>query len=211
VTTTASSAAWPSPPVIGLIGGIGSGKSMVAAELKRRGALVLSGDQLGHEGLLQPAICDQVVNRWGRGVLTEGGEIDRRKLGEVVFADQKELRVLESLLFPWIVRRFREEIERARSDPKVRVIVLDAAVLLEAGWNEMCSAVVYIDAPRALRLHRVAEQRGWDEKEVEARERAQWSLTDKVSRADFVIDNSGPPEALSQQVTALLQLWGIDN
>lgn len=196
-------------PVIGLIGGIGSGKSRVAAELKRYGGCMISGDHLGHEALLQPEIRDQVVRRWGIAILTAAGIIDRRRLGEKVFADPAELRKLERLVFPWIERRVREEIARAAADPQVRFVVLDAAVLLEAGWNNVCDWIVYVHAPRTVRLQRLADQRGWEIKEVEARERAQMSLTDKVSRADFVVDNSGATDHLVQQIVNLLRQWRL--
>src|SRR4051794_41100098 len=96
--------------VIGLIGGIGSGKSRVAAEFARRGAKVISGDELGHEALRQPEILDRIVRRWGRDLLNEKGEVDRRRLGAIVFADVKELRLLEALVHPWIGKRLREEV-----------------------------------------------------------------------------------------------------
>jgi dephospho-CoA kinase len=195
-------------PVVGLIGGIGSGKSRVAALLAERGARVLSGDQAGHEALRQPEVRARVVERWGPGVLDARGEIDRRRLAEKVFRDPAELRALEALVWPWIARRLREQVEAARAEPAVRFVLLDAAVLLEAGWNDTCDWIVYVHAPRAVRLRRLAEQRGWSAKEVEVRERAQLSLTDKARRADFALDNSGPPEALARQVDDLLPKWG---
>jgi dephospho-CoA kinase len=198
-------------PVIGLIGGMGSGKSRVAAELQRHGGCIVSGDRLGHEALRQPAIRSQVVGRWGTEILGENGEVDRRQLGQRVFADPKELRTLEALVFPWIERRLQEEIAKAKAAPEVRLVVVDAAILLEAGWNGWCDRIVYIHAPRAERLRRLEEQRGWGAKEVEAREQVQMSLTDKVSRADAVVDNSGSPDHLAQQVTDLLGRWGICN
>jgi dephospho-CoA kinase len=206
--------------VLGLVGGIGSGKSAVAAELQRRGARVIAGDQLGHEALEQPEIRERVVQRWGPSVLvsdpsvvawspdhaTTGGRIDRRQLGRIVFADPAELRALEVFVFPYIERRFREEIAAAEADENVALIVLDAAVLFEANWNEMCDWIVYVHAPQSLRLKRVATQRGWSEKEVEARARAQLPLTEKVSRADATVDNSGPRAQLTRQIDGLWQL-----
>jgi dephospho-CoA kinase len=196
-------------PVIGLIGGIGSGKSRVSALLAERGARVLSGDEAGHEALRQPEVRARVVERWGPGVLDAHGEIDRRRLAERVFPDAAERRALEAMVWPWIGRRLREQVEAARADPAVKFVLLDAAVLLEAGWNDVCDWLVYVDAPRAVRLRRLAGQRGWSAKEVEAREQAQLSLTDKARRADFALDNSGPPEALARQVDDLLPRWGL--
>src|SRR6266496_904490 len=95
-------------PVIGLIGGIGSGKSRVAAEFARRGARVIAGDQLGHEALRQPDVKARIVERWGPGVLDTSGEVERRKVAAIVFADPAELRALEAIVFPWIERRIAE-------------------------------------------------------------------------------------------------------
>jgi dephospho-CoA kinase len=187
---------------------MGSGKSTVAAEFIRRGGRLISGDQLGHEALRQPEVRDEVVRRWGREVLDPDGQVSRPKVAARVFANDAERRALEALVFPWIERRFQEEIARANADPDVAFIVLDAAIMLEAGWNNVCDSLVYIHAPRVLRLRRLAEQRGWNAKEVEARERAQLPLTVKVSRADFAIDNSGPPEQVAPQVEALLRRLG---
>jgi dephospho-CoA kinase len=198
-----------SKPVIGLIGGIGSGKSRVAEAFVRRGARVISGDRIGHEALRQPDVREQVARRWGRGILDAAGEVDRRKLGAAVFADPAQRRELEALVFPWIGRRIREEVAAAQDDAAAALVVLDAAVMLEAGWNNVCDRIVYVHAPRAERLRRLAAQRGWGAKEVAARENAQLSLTDKVTRADHAVDNSGPPERITQQVDVLLQGWGV--
>ncbi|MBV9122364.1 MAG: dephospho-CoA kinase [Planctomycetes bacterium] len=195
--------------VVGLIGGMGSGKSRVAAEFARHGARVVAGDPLGHEGLRQPELREQVVQRWGPGVLGADGEIDRRKLAAKVFADPVELRALERILFPWIERRLAEEIDRAQHDPTVSLIVVDAAVMLEAGWDRNCDLLVYVHAPRDERWRRLAQQRGWNAKEVEEREQAQLPLTEKVRRADVTVDNSGSAESLARQVADLLGRWGL--
>jgi dephospho-CoA kinase len=196
-------------PVIGLIGGIGSGKSQVAAEFARHGAKIISGDRAGHDALRQPDIRDRVAQRWGRQVLDEQGEVQRPRLGAIVFADEAERRALEALVFPYIERRLREEVAAAQADPQVALVVLDAAIMLEAGWNRWCDKLVYVHAPRAVRLQRLAAQRGWTEKEVAARERAQMPLSEKISRADVVLDNSGPPEETAAQVADLLRRWGV--
>ena len=195
--------------VVGLIGGIGSGKSQAAEEFIRHGARVVSGDGLAHQALRQPQIQEQIVRRWGPEVLDENGEVRRRELGAVVFADPKQRRELEEIVHPWIKERIRAEVEAARRDPQVALVVLDAAIMLEAGWDGACDRLVYIDAPRAVRLRRVAGQRGWTAREVEAREGAQMPLTDKAARADHVLDNSASLEHLSRQVRALLRQWGL--
>jgi dephospho-CoA kinase len=195
--------------VVGLIGGIGSGKSQVAAAFARHGARIIAGDQLAHATLKDPDVRARVASRWGQSVLDGQGEIDRRRLAAIVFADSAELKALEAITHPWIRRRIRDEIEAARADARVPLIVLDAAIMLEAGWNDVCDRLIYIDAPREMRLERVARQRGWTEKEVAAREQAQLPLTEKVIRADHVLDNSASLEHLNRQVNDLLPLWGL--
>jgi len=193
------------PRVIGLIGGIGSGKSQVARVFaEEAGAKVISGDALGHEALRQPEVREQVVRRWGNAVLDERGEVDRRKLGGIVFADPSELDALEALVHPWITRRIGEELTAT-----VGLVVLDAAILLEAGWSNVCDLLVYVNVPRDVRQERVARQRGWSAEEVEAREHAQMPLTEKARMAHDTLDNSGPLDALRPQVKALLDRWGI--
>jgi dephospho-CoA kinase len=200
-------------PVIGLVGGIGSGKSTVAAAFARHGGRVIVADALGHEALRQPEIKEQVVARWGSDVLDDAGEVDRRKVARIVFAKENasgdELRALESMVFPYIGRRILEEIQAVSADPTIRLIVLDAAVMLEAGWNNACDRLVYVHTPRPERLRRLKEGRRWSPKEVEDREAAQLSLTEKVTRADRAVDNTGPPDTLAAQVGTLLALWGL--
>jgi dephospho-CoA kinase len=196
-------------PVIGLIGGIGAGKSRAAAEFARRGARVISADGFAHDALRDPAVRDAIVQRWGRGLLDENGEIVRRRLGAIVFADDAQRRELEALTHPWIQRRVREAVTGAQNDPAVRFIVLDAAIMLEAGWSAVCDKLVFVDAPRDVRLQRVREQRGWTTQELEARERAQLGLTEKAARADHTLNNSAGLTHLSRQVDDLLQTWGL--
>jgi dephospho-CoA kinase len=197
-----------SKPVIGLVGGIGSGKSAVAAALVRRGGLLVSGDAAGHEALRQPDIRAAIVRRWGDELLGSDGEIVRRKLGAIVFADAEQRRALEELVHPWIRRRLEEEIAGARADPQVRFVVLDAAIMLEAGWNDVCDVLVFIDAPEEVRRRRVAA-RGWSAEDLAARERAQMPLTRKAQRADHVLRNAGALGELERQVDELLHRWGL--
>lgn len=193
--------------VIGLIGGIGSGKSLVSQVFAEQGAVVISGDDAGHEALRQSEIMHQIELRWGRSVFNEQGEVDRRALGIRVFRDPAERKELEAIVFPWIKRRLSDQLAAARERGDDRLVVLDAAVMLEAGWDRLCDVIVYVHAPRLLRLGRLAKQRGWSSQEVEARERAQLSLTDKATRADFVVENTGERALVVRQVALLLQHW----
>jgi dephospho-CoA kinase len=195
--------------VIGLLGGIGAGKSTVSAAFAERGGKIISGDGIGHAALRQPELREQIVARWGKDLFDEQGAIDRKKLGAIVFHDAAERQALEAIVFPWIKKEMRRQIEEAQADPATDFVVLDAAVMLEAGWDGFCDRLVFIDTPREIRLARIAAQRGWSEKEVAAREQSQMPLAEKAQRADHVLDNSGSPEQLQFQIDQLLLQWGV--
>ena len=192
-------------PIIGLVGGIGAGKSLAAKLFAERGAKVIDADALGHSALRQPEICGAVRSRWGLGVMESDGQVSRRKLGSIVFADPEERTALQALVFPWIDRQIREEIIRADADPKVRLIVLDAAIMQETGWDKACSSVIYVDAPRDQRLVRLVENRGWNARELTSREQAQWCTDQKRASADHVLMNDGSPVDLACQIDRWLE------
>jgi dephospho-CoA kinase len=196
-------------PVLGIVGGIGSGKSLVAELLVQRGGWLINADALGHEALTAPDIKRQVVARFGADILDEQGAIVRKRLGKKVFTDRAELRALEAIVFPFIKRRIVEEMDRGRREPTGKFIVLDAAVLFEAGWSQACDKVIFVDAPRELRLARLKERRGWEETQLAAREAAQMALEEKKRRADAVLYNSGTVEVLGGQVDGLLARWNM--
>jgi dephospho-CoA kinase len=201
------------PLVIGLIGGIGSGKSEVSGMLAAKGAIVIVADAVGHELLKDPEVRDQILSRFGADVMT--GQvpladptpgIDRRALGAIVFADPTARRGLEEILHPRMRARFASLINQsAQADqPGPRWIVLDAAILLEASWDDLCDQIVFVDAPRAQRVRRVVDERGWSEEALESRERAQWPIAEKRRRADFIITNDAGLDHLSREVDRLL-------
>jgi dephospho-CoA kinase len=192
------------PPVIGLVGGIGSGKSTVAGILRELGCVVASADDDARLALRDPAIKHQIVKWWGDAVVDpQTSEISREKLAEIVFANPDELRRLETLTHPWIEVRRRELFARAASsDP---ALVIDAPLLLEAGLQRECDAIVFIDAPHHVRQQRVAATRGWSEQHLHAREAAQMPLDAKRAAADHVIVNNGDLRALRPAVQAVLQ------
>ena len=196
-------------PILGIIGGIGSGKSTVAHILREFGGHLIVGDQLGHEALLQPEIKTKVVERWGSQVLDTQGNPDRKAIGRIVFADINELRALESLLFPYIGKKIVEEIDHAQTRADVQFIVLDAAVMVEAGWHKRCDKVLFVDAPRDLRVARLKETRGWSEQELERRENMQLNLDEKKLHAHAAIVNDGDMEKLARQLKDALVRWRI--
>jgi dephospho-CoA kinase len=194
-------------PVVGLIGAIGAGKSTAARCFATRGGFVIDADALGHEALRQPEVVAALVARWGEGVRKPDGSLDRRAIGRIVFANPVERSALEMLVFPYIGKRSVEEIARGVADPNTRFVVLDAAVLLEAGWNNNVDRIVYIDAPRELRLARLAARSGWTDADLTAREAAQWPVEEKIRRSDVVLINDATPDELQKHVDSLLREW----
>ena len=146
------------PPVIGITGGIGAGKSEVARILADLGCLVVNSDDLARQALLDPAIKSRLRAEWGETIFDAGGDVDRSALARIVFADPGQRRALESIIHPWVEAHRRAIFDAA--DPATPAFVIDAPLLLEAGIDRECDHVVHIDADREKRLERVRE-RGW--------------------------------------------------
>ena len=196
-------------PIIGLIGAIGAGKSAVAAALAKRGGVVVDADKLGHEVLELPDVKQQLADRWGSEVLKDDGTVNRRAIGSIVFQDLTERHALEAIVFPAIRKRAEEAITKLQADDRIRFVVLDAAVMLEAGWHDACDKIVFIDAPRDIRIQRLATRSGWTEAELAMRESAQLPLDVKRARADVVIMNAGSLEELQNHVDRVLKSWNL--
>ncbi|MGO9114843.1 MAG: dephospho-CoA kinase [Thermoguttaceae bacterium] len=192
--------------ILGLLGGVASGKSLVSRQLAELGAAVLDADRAGHETLRMPCIEEAARQRWGNAVFSPDGHIDRSRLAGIVFAPPpdgpRERKYLEELTHPEIGRRLLAQAEAQK--PVAPLAVLDAALILEAGWDRLCDYFAFVDVPQELRLAR-ALQRGWTEGDFAAREAAQESLDSKRARADVIIDNSGSAEHTQAQVQRLWQ------
>jgi dephospho-CoA kinase len=168
---------------------------------------LVNGDEIGHEVLTQPAVRDAVRKRFGEPVFNADGQINRKALGQVVFGPNREEQSARDDLERIVHPRIRESIARKIADSAAaakRAVLLDAAVLFEAGWNDLCHAVVFIDVPRDERLARLRETRGWDDAETERRESSQASLESKRSQAQFSVDNSRSVEAAGRQLEDIL-------
>jgi dephospho-CoA kinase len=196
-------------PVVGLIGGIGSGKSSAASTLAEMGAFVLDADAIGHVLLEQSPGRDRVLERFGEGVLEPFGEfgvrrvIDRKALGAIVFSSPGALRDLEAILHPLMRKTFEKAISRESRRGNVPMIVLDAAILYEAGWDTLCDSVVFIDASPETRLARLEASRGWSPEGLAAREKVQGPLEEKRRQADHLLSNDGPLDRLPAEIKAL--------
>lgn len=196
---------------MGLVGGLGAGKSTIAAELARRGAFVLDADAIGHALLRQRPARDEVLRRFGPKILDptdpSGQTIDRAALGAIVFRDVKARRDLEKILHPRMRETLEKAIARVVRKRQARLIVLDAAILFEAGWNRLCDLVAFVSAPEPVRLARLSAQRGWTKETLRARQSAQWPLDQKRELADFTLENSGTASDSAPLADRLDSLW----
>jgi len=192
-------------PIIGLCGGIGSGKSRVAREFEHLGCLVIDSDRLNTEVLQEPEVLATLRRWWGDEVIGADGRLDRRKVADRVFADPQERRRLEQLVHPLIEQRRAAMIKAVENHSAIKAIVIDSPLLFESNLDRECDTVVYVDASEGERLRRLAQERGWDAEELRRRERWQLALTEKRARADFIVDNEGPAERLCPQVADILQ------
>jgi dephospho-CoA kinase len=191
------------PVVIGLTGGIGSGKSTVAAILAALGARVIDADRIGHE-VYRPGTegFRRVVEAFGPGVVGADGTIDRRALGAIVFADPAALARLNALVHPLINAEIARRIAEARADGYAGPIVIEAAILLEAGWRSLAGRLWVVSVDRETAIARVSASRGLTREEVERRIDAQTPDAERRRTADVVIDNRGSEAALRAQVEA---------
>jgi dephospho-CoA kinase len=198
-------------PVIGVIGGIGAGKSQVASIFVGDRNLLLDADQIGHVLLEQSPSRDRVLERFGEEILEPFGEfgvrreIDRRALGAIVFSRPEALRDLEAILHPAMRKTFEKAISRESRRRRYDAIILDAAILYEAGWDTLCDVVVFVDASPEIRLARLDAARGWTAEVLAAREKVQGPLEEKRRQADHVLTNNGTIEELQASARAL---WG---
>ena len=191
--------------VLGIVGGVASGKSAVAQSLARRGAAVLDVDHVGHGVLLEPEVIAAFRQRWGDAVIDAAGQVVRREVARRVFggdaAATAERQFLDSVTHPRIRAHLRSQLGELQT-AGTRVAVLDAALLYETGWNELCDGVLFVDAPHEVRKQR-ALTRGWTSEQFAAREASQWPVEKKRTLATWILDNAGSAEESEPQVDSI--------
>jgi dephospho-CoA kinase len=188
--------------LVGLTGGIGSGKSTVARMLEERGAVVFDADLLAREAV-EPGTPGHtaVIDRFGADVLAPGGELDREALASIVFADPSARRDLEQIVHPEVRRLFAEGSEAYRDTD--RIVVFSAPLLVESGMHTAFEILVVVSATVATQIERLMRQRGMSEVAIRARIDAQAPLEDKAAVADLLVDNGGTLDELESQVERL--------
>lgn len=187
--------------VIGVTGGVGTGKSTVARMFQRLGAVVLDADALAHEAMEpnRPA-WRRIVRAFGKGILNPDQTINRRRLAQRVFRDAEARRRLERIIHPQVLREIRLRIGRLRRARRTRAVALDVPLLIESGAARMADALVVVTAPPEVQRRRLARRHGWSAEETKRRIRAQWDLAAKAALADYVVDNSDGVDATRTQV-----------
>jgi dephospho-CoA kinase len=189
--------------VIGLTGGIGSGKSTVAQFLDELGAVILDVDKVGHEALKPGTeVWERVVNEFGKGIVTVSGDIDRAKLGELVFNNPEALARLNRIMHPAMDNMIRAKLEEYQRQG-VSVVVLEAPILLEAERTSQVDEIWVAVAPETTVLKRLSERTSLSEQEAKARIRAQLSAEERIKHADVVIDTDSSLDELKARVAVL--------
>lgn len=191
--------------IIGLTGNLGTGKTEVAQKLAELGAVVINADKLGHE-LLQPRTQTfiEIVDTFGKSVVGRNGEIDRKKLGQMVFADAEALNKLNRIMHPRIYNIVSHKIDEYRRSGAT-VVVVEAALLIEAGWRPLLDQVWVTIAPESIVAKRLMKARGLSEEQFLARLRTQMPQKEKAKLADVVLETDCSLSELRARVTKLWQ------
>ena len=188
---------------VGLTGGIASGKSTVSSILRELGAVVIDADQIARDVVAKgtPGLA-AVVEAFGPEMLTPEGELDRPRMGALVFADESERRRLEGIVHPLVFERYAELETAAPADA---IVVHDIPLLVESGRAEEFDAVIVVDAPEELQVERMVRDRGWTEEDGRARIAAQATREQRRAVATYLIENTGTREDLRHQVTEVFE------
>lgn len=196
--------------VIGLLGGIGSGKSTVADLVRRKtGALVVDADALARDALLVCARDGRLAEALGSWAVSSDRIPDRKAIAARAFDQPPVLRALERLIHPAVTARIEDAISDHRSGEGPHVLILDVPLLIEVGLERRCDALWFVDVPEPLRFSRAKSRLDLSEDDVRKREAAQAPLERKRTRADVVIDNGGPMDRLEAQVAEALAALGV--
>lgn len=192
--------------VIGLTGGIASGKSTVSKILKRLGAVIIDADIVSREIMLKGnSAYNKIVEYFGIFILKENGEIDRKKLGNIVFADKEKLLKLNEITHPVIIEEIKEKIKTEKEKKREKAVVLDAALLIEMKMHKMVDEVWLVVVDSKTQIKRVMERDKLSYEDAVNRIKSQMSLEDKMKYADFIINNCKDFNAIEKQVNLF---WG---
>lgn len=189
--------------LVGIMGGIGAGKSTAAACFSQLGCGVIHADPIAHEVLKQSEVIREIGDHFGRDVLTPTGQIDRAKLADAVFGCRRNLEVLNGIIHPPVLDRCKKMIRHFQQDPAVEDIVLDIPLLAETGWEDRCDVLIFVDCSEEKRAERMRKKGVLDIEQQKKRENFQISLDKKKKMSHYVIDNNSDVSVLAKQVEAV--------
>jgi dephospho-CoA kinase len=189
-------------PLVGIMGGIASGKSTVAREFAKLGCKVINADQIAHELLDRKSVRDKITAAFGPSISDSNGKISRGELARIVFGDPQKLALLNQIIHPLVLERAARLIERYSRQSEVKAIVLDMPLLVEVGWARRCDRLVFVNCRQKTRAER-AEKMGFDKNQLKIRENFQISLDNKAGLADNTIENNSDFPALVRQVARI--------
>lgn len=189
--------------MIGILGGMYSGKSTVAAELAKLGCAVIDADSISHQLLEEKDVLGKIVCVFGKEILDNKGKIDRSALANRVFGDPAKLKTLTGILHPLVMARVEQLITQYGPQPAVRAIVLDIPLLVEVDWEKRCDHTIFVDCTPPLRLERAKKTGVFDADQLKIRENLQISLDKKKRIADNIVDNNSDLSGLSKQIACI--------
>jgi dephospho-CoA kinase len=196
--------------LIGLTGGIGSGKSTIAAMFTARGANLIDADVIAREVVaVGSPVLVEIKKQFGPGVIQGDGTLDRAALGAIVFADEAKKAELERIIHPAIRAMLLRRMAEAEAQQPAGVTIVDIPLLFESGYDAFLERIVVVYVPKAIQVKRVMAREGWDEQMALLRIAQQMDIEQKRERATFVIDNRGSFAESEQQVDAYLQQLGV--
>jgi dephospho-CoA kinase len=195
---------------IGLTGGIASGKSTVCCLLQKQGCFIIDADKVAHELILKGQPCyDPVIEAFGVKILDTAGEIDRRKLGSIVFEGQAQLEALNKIIHPRVIRQILAQLDMMETERPLGTVVVDASLMIESGFYKSFKRLVVVSCTPARQMQRLISRDELSEEQARQRISLQMPLEQKLRFADYVIDNSGSLEETEAQVDALVKEWSM--
>lgn len=191
--------------IVGVLGGVASGKSTVCQILGQYGAVVINTDEISHQVLDYPEVQEKIIHEWGNSIL-ENNKIDRKKLGSIVFTRDNQtknenLTKLENIIHPYIQKELEKILQHLAPNT---IVLFDVALLWEVGLHKICNVLLFIETTSEVRANRGTSIRGWSEDEVATREKYQKDLDSKKAIANFIIHNNGNMDDLKVQ---LKEIW----
>jgi len=190
--------------LIGITGGIASGKTEVAKVFQKKGAIVLSGDEIGKDVVEKnPALLKKLIKTFGKEILDSKKRLKRKKLGEIAFSSYPLTKKLNEIVHPYLLKNLKLKINNLKRKKHKGVVVIDAALIVEWGLEKDLDYLIFVDCPEKERIKRLIQKKTYTEKEAEQRIKAQLPEAEKRKRADFIINNKEGLKELRKKANSL--------